>query len=58
MYECPNECGSATFIQKVVQKETVEADGAGGVLNIDVNDEPVLKELTCAECGAEVEIGE
>jgi hypothetical protein len=54
MYECPNRCGSTSFTQQVVQRETVEADGSGGVLHIDVDSDPVVKRLMCDGCGAEV----
>jgi hypothetical protein len=55
MYECPNDCGSTTFVQLVKQQETVEVDDGGQPMHIDPNGNPVVEDLKCAECGAEVE---
>jgi len=52
MYECPDGCGSTTFQQQVLQRETVETDGSGGVVHIDVNGDPITMRVTCCKCGA------
>lgn len=53
-YECPNECGSDSFTQTVIQQETVIADENGGALHIDPTGDPVLTQLVCDGCDAEI----
>lgn len=54
MYECPEECGSTTFEQEIIQAETVHVDEAGDLHHIRQHDWREVERVICDECGAEV----
>lgn len=54
MYQCPNDCGSTTFLQVVEQDETVHADGNGDPLFVEPRGHVETHHVECADCGAEV----
>ena len=55
MDECPNDCGSTTFVQTVEQTETVHLNEAGTPEWFEKHEQGPILEKECAECGAEVE---
>lgn len=55
MYACPKDCGSTVFVQLVKQQETVHTTEDGEPTQFEQNGDPVVTDLQCAECGAEVE---
>jgi DNA-directed RNA polymerase subunit RPC12/RpoP len=55
MYECPNDCGSNRFLQKVVQSRSVVVTERGEVVQSDGVGDLDVQEHRCEECGAEVE---
>ena len=53
-YDCPNDCGSDRFLQKVVQSRSVVVTERGEVVRSDGVGDPDVQEHRCEECGAEV----
>jgi len=54
MYSCPDECGSREFLQTAEQTESVHVNEDGEPTAFDEVGDPIMLELECEKCGAEV----